>query len=97
MWLIRDILYRRGHLEKVGGSLYLAELLESAVTTANTAHHARLIREKSLYRGLINLSTEITAGAMEQAELQGILAQAHQSLLQMGVGKDSCKISPDDF
>jgi replicative DNA helicase len=50
---VTNVLYRRGHLEKIGGSLFLAELTESVASTANTAHHARMLREKALYRTLM--------------------------------------------
>ena len=80
---LTDVLHRRGHLEKVGGAVGVAGLLEVAVTTANTAYHARLVREKFTYRSLINLGTQIQTGAYEQDELPAILAQAHQGLLQL--------------
>jgi hypothetical protein len=51
---VTDVLRRRGTLDKAGGSVYLAELMEGFVTTANVAHHARIIRDKALYRGMIN-------------------------------------------
>src|SRR5919108_775713 len=47
---LTEVLHRRGHLEKVGGAVGVADLLEAAVTTANTAYHARLVREKFTYR-----------------------------------------------
>jgi replicative DNA helicase len=80
---VTDTLYRRGHLEKIGGSVYLAELTESVGSTVNTAHHARIVREKALYRDLINVGTQLSASAYEQAELPAIVAQAHQALLQV--------------
>jgi replicative DNA helicase len=80
---VTEVLHRRGHLEKAGGSVALAELLESVATTANTAYHARLIREKALYRSLINLGTQLTSSAYAQDELPAIPAEAHQGLLQV--------------
>jgi replicative DNA helicase len=77
------VLLRRGQLDKIGGSVYLAELSECAVTTANTAHHARIIRDKALLRSVINISTHMKASAYEQDDLQDIVSQAHQSLLHV--------------
>jgi replicative DNA helicase len=54
---LTDVLMRRGHLEKIGGSAYLASLLEGAVTTRNVAHHARIVRDKALLRTVINVAT----------------------------------------
>jgi replicative DNA helicase len=45
---LTDVLGRRGLLERAGGSVYLAELTEAAVTTANVTHHARMIKDKAL-------------------------------------------------
>jgi replicative DNA helicase len=90
---VTDTLYRRGHLEKIGGSVYLAELAEVAVTTVNTAHHARLVREKALYRSLINISTQLSASAYEQDELPAIVAQAHQALLQVANAQSGAAFS----
>jgi replicative DNA helicase len=78
---VTDALRRRGHLDKAGGSVYLSGLMEEAVTTANTAHHARLVRDKALLRAVINISTQMSASAYEQADLQAIVGQAHQALL----------------
>jgi replicative DNA helicase len=80
---VTDVLHRRGHLDKAGGSVYLAELMEGFVTTANVAHHARIIRDKALYRGMINVATDITAGAYGQDELADILQRTHQALLDI--------------
>jgi replicative DNA helicase len=80
---LTDVLRRRGQLEKIGGSPYLASLFESAVTTANVAHHARLVRDKALLREVINISSNMQASAYEQADLQAIVGQATESLLQV--------------
>jgi replicative DNA helicase len=80
---VTDVLHRRGHLDKAGGAVYVAELSECAVTAANAAHHARIVRDKALYRSLINVSTQLSAGAYAQDDLQDLLGQAHQSLLHV--------------
>jgi replicative DNA helicase len=90
---VTDGLYRRGHLEKIAGSLFLAEHTESVASTVNTAHHARLLREKAMYRTLINLSTEIAASAYEQADLPDILGQAHEVLLHVSQSQSTATFS----
>jgi replicative DNA helicase len=76
-----DVLMRRGQLEKVGGSVYLASLSDGILTTRNVAYHARLVRDKALLRSVINISTEMQASAYEQDDLQDIVGQANQALL----------------
>jgi replicative DNA helicase len=57
-----------GDLEKVGGEIYLAELLDSTVTAANVEYHARIVREKSLLRRMIHASQEIAEEAYGSPE-----------------------------
>jgi replicative DNA helicase len=78
---VTDVLRRRGHLDKAGGSVYLSGLMDEAVTTQNVAYHARLVRDKALLRSVINISTELQASAYEQDDLQNIVGQATQALL----------------
>jgi replicative DNA helicase len=80
---VTDVLRRRGTLEKVGGSVYLAELMEGFVTTANIAHHARIIRDKALYRGMINIGSDITASAYAQEELPTLITRMQEALLSI--------------
>jgi replicative DNA helicase len=78
---LTDILHRRGQLEKVGGSIYLADLMEAAVTTANTVHHARIVRDKQVYRSLINVATDLSASAYQQEDIADILGRINNALL----------------
>jgi replicative DNA helicase len=80
---VTDVLRRRGQLDSIGGSIYLAELMEGCVTTANVAAHARIIRDKALYRGMINLGSDLSAGAYAQDELPALITRAQQGLLQL--------------
>ncbi len=47
----------RGELESVGGSAYVAELMEAVPTAANIEYHARIVRDRALLRQLIEAST----------------------------------------
>jgi len=78
---VTDGLHRRNQLEKIGGSVYLASLMEEVTTTANTAYQARLVREKALYRALINIAMDMSA--CEQTNLQEVIERAHQAVLQV--------------
>jgi replicative DNA helicase len=62
---LRDELLRRNELESAGGAEYLAELVDSVATPANLEHHARILREKSILRRLIEASTGIIQQAYE--------------------------------
>ena len=62
---LRDELVRRNELESAGGVEYLAELVDSVATPANLEHHAKILREKSILRRLIEASTGIIQSAYE--------------------------------
>jgi replicative DNA helicase len=79
---------------KVGGAVYLAELSESTVTAANAAHHARIVRDKALYRAVINLSSDLQASAYEQDDLPDILHRAQESLLQLAGRQSAPAFTP---
>jgi replicative DNA helicase len=62
---LRDELERKGELEAAGGEVYLAELIDAAVTAANLEAHAAIVREKAVLRNLIEASTAIVSRAYE--------------------------------
>lgn len=56
---LTDVLRSKGELQAVGGATYLAEMQEKIPSAANIAHYAKIVREKALLRGLINVCQEI--------------------------------------
>jgi len=56
---LTDSLRGRGELQDVGGATYLAELQEKIPSAANIAHYAKIVREKAILRGLINVCNDI--------------------------------------
>jgi replicative DNA helicase len=91
---LTDVLRRRGQLDKAGGSVYLAGLMEETVTVQNVAHHARLVRDKALLRAVINVSVEMQASAYEQDDLQAIVGQASQALLGVANAQATSSFTP---
>ena len=61
-----DKLLMAGALEKVGGAFYLAQLASLAPTAANIQHHARIVREKAVYRRGIHAAQEIIGAGYEE-------------------------------
>ena len=53
------VLKDRGELEAVGGSTYLATLVDYVPTAANINYYCKLVKEKSVARKLIEASTTI--------------------------------------
>ncbi|HWR98546.1 MAG TPA: replicative DNA helicase [Candidatus Methanoperedens sp.] len=78
---LRERLEQKNELAEVGGAVYLASLVDQVPTAANVAHHARIVREKAVLRGLITASTEIAALSYEGArEVDLILDEAERRI-----------------
>ncbi len=63
---LTDHLRMKDQLESIGGMSYLTSLVNFIPTAANVRHHARIVREKSLMRGLIHTATEIVSMVYEE-------------------------------
>lgn len=57
---VTTALKSKGWLEEIGGASYLSSLVDKVPSAANVASYARIIREKSIVRRLIEGATEIT-------------------------------------
>lgn len=55
---LREELRRTNHLENVGGSAYLNELVSTVVSSANVEAHAQIVAEKYMLRSLINTMSQ---------------------------------------
>ncbi len=56
---VADELTKMGELEKIGGRLYLIELVDGVATTANVASYAGIVVEKAMLRNMIDVSNTI--------------------------------------
>src|SRR5262245_59053267 len=63
--LLADWLREQKFLDDIGGYPYLAELWDAAPTAANAEYYARIVRDRSLVRNLIHVSTEILRDAYD--------------------------------
>jgi replicative DNA helicase len=81
---LTDQLHRRGELEASGGHAYIAQLVDGVPRVANVEHYARIVKEKSLLRGLIHATHAIQRQAMEMEEdADAILDRAESSIFQL--------------
>jgi len=65
---LRDELARRQWLESIGGAPYLVSLVDSVPNAANIEYYGRIVRDKSLLRRLITVSTELCREAYDSKE-----------------------------
>lgn len=92
-------LKRADHLKEVGGSSYLTELVNSVPTATHVAHYAKIVKEKSILRDLINASSAITADVFDSAsDLDDLLDRVEQrifSISQKSIVRDFLPIRED--
>ncbi len=65
--LLRERLKQQGDLEAIGGSAYLAEVINSVPVAAHAVYYANIVRDKATLRALIHTSTEILRDAWDPA------------------------------
>jgi len=76
-------LQQRGELDEVGGSAYLATLVDFVPTAANIVYYCRLVKEKAISRHLIRAATEIATRGYEGGEVEQILDWAEKSIFEI--------------
>src|SRR3970282_830644 len=65
---LTEQLHRQGDLEVAGGTAYLAQLVDGVPRISNIEHYARIVKEKSMLRGLIHQTHAIQQQAFEAEE-----------------------------
>lgn len=74
-------LKEKKELEKVGGSSYLTEIVESVPSSANIKHYAEIIQKKNLLRNLIDASAYISGlGYDESLDIEEVLDRAEKKI-----------------
>lgn len=76
---VTNRLEEKNKLDQARGRVYLSDLLDKVVTTANVEHYADIVRSKALLRALINGGRKISElGYKEDMDLDTILDQAEE-------------------
>src|SRR5690554_3471797 len=73
-------LKKNSQLENIGGSSYLATLVDYVPTAANMAYYAKMVKEKSVARHMINVATEIVKRGYDGQEIEKTLDWAEKSI-----------------
>ncbi len=95
MITVTNELRKKGGLEDVGGAAYLAELVNSVPTSAHAEHHARIVKECAIKRGLISAAARIQESVYEEdAEASDLLDQAEQRLFSISRDQVAQDFSP---
>ncbi len=81
---LKDELARSGDLDDVGGPAYIASLTDGVPRSANVEHYARIVKEKSTLRRLIQSATEVLGRAYDAEEdADNLLDEAERSIFQI--------------
>jgi replicative DNA helicase len=81
---LAEQLQRRGELDAAGGPAYIAQLVDGVPRITNVEHYARIVKEKSVLRGLIHATHAIQQQALEaEDEADAILDRAESSIFQL--------------
>ncbi len=94
---VADHLKQRQKLDEVGGSGYLSSLVDNVHTAANLMAYARIVKNKSLLRGLIHTATDIVEksyGEVEDVDL--LVDDAEKSILDVARNRNQSEITPID-
>jgi len=92
---LTESLLTRQNLEGIGGASYLTSLTDAIPSAVNIEVYARIVREKSILRRLINLTTEIASKSYQfSGEVEDILDQAEKSIFEITAAKITPHIYP---
>ena len=68
-------------LKAVGGSTYLTELVNAVPTASHIAHYAKIVKEKSILRDLINVSSAVAEDAFgDRGDIDQLLDEVEQKI-----------------
>ncbi|MBN2808488.1 MAG: replicative DNA helicase [Deltaproteobacteria bacterium] len=92
---VADHLKQRQKLDEVGGGGYLSSLVDNVHTAANLLAYARIVKNKSLLRGLIHTATDIVERSYGEVEdVDQLVDDAERSILDVARKRSQTAITP---
>ncbi len=77
-------LMQDGHLEEIGGSMYLSQLTNRVVSSAHIEFHARILSEKFIQREVIRIATETLTDAYDETtDVLDLLDRTERKLMDI--------------
>ncbi|MBR4295581.1 MAG: replicative DNA helicase [Clostridia bacterium] len=87
---LTDMLVQKGVYDKSGGQEYIRTLGEVVPNSLNVKDYARIVKEKSVLRRLIEVCGEISETAYsEQDQVSHIIDNAEKKILEIAQGRDT--------
>ncbi|MCL2316276.1 MAG: replicative DNA helicase [Actinomycetia bacterium] len=88
-------LEKRAQLARVGGPVYLADLVGGVGIAANAAYYAQIVADKAVLRRLVEASLRIAQmGYQGQGDVRDIVDTAQQAVYEVSTGKTSEDYQP---
>jgi len=92
---LADYLKSNDLLDGVGGAVMLAEIADYEATAANIVHYARIVRQKSVKRGLISVASEIVSLGYDEAQSSNkLLDEAESKIFALSQEQAKSSLSP---
>lgn len=86
---ITDLLTNQDNLENVGGIEYVTDLASTVPTAANVGYYAKIVRDKSVLRRLIQTATNIvTAGYSSDEDVTTVLDNAEKDIMNVAENRN---------
>ncbi len=92
---LTEILQNKGQLDEIGGASYLTSLTDAIPSAIHVDVYARIIREKSILRRLINRATEIASkGYRFSGDAEDLLDEAEKTIFEISEDKINPLVYP---
>jgi len=83
---VTEELRKSGKIDAAGGSVYIADLLNSVPTAANADYYSKIVEEKAILRRLIEAGTRVVSKAFSNPEnVDQILDDAEKSIFEIAL------------
>ncbi|MFZ2198848.1 MAG: replicative DNA helicase, partial [Thermodesulfovibrionales bacterium] len=81
---LTDHLRNKGNLDAIGGTQYLTSLASMIPTSANVRFHSKIVREKSMVRGLLHSVTDIARNVYEtEQDAEELIDYAEKTIFDL--------------
>ena len=85
---LSNALKDKSMLDSVGGTSYLASLVDNVPSAANVTNYAKIVKEKAILRGLIGSATDIINSCYETgSDVDEVLDKAEHSIFEISENK----------
>jgi replicative DNA helicase len=85
---LSNIIKDQKQLEQVGGTAYLASLVDNVASAVNISYYAKIVKEKSILRRLIGTATEILNKSYDSGmDVDQVLDEAEHAIFEISENK----------